>query len=126
MKNFVLVAVLSFLSLSSFTQTAMDYYNTGNDKLDQKDFTGALEAFTKAIALDDTKSDFFMNRGIVKSEIGDWEFNEVDVDSDNPLTMDFSIKAVPTTILLVDDKVVHRQSGVISAVELRNLLQKPY
>jgi thioredoxin 1 len=62
----------------------------------------------------------------VKSEIGDWEFNEVDVDSDNPLTMDFSIKAVPTTILLVNDKIVHRQSGVISAVELRNLLQKPY
>ena len=58
MKHLLLVFVLFLFGLEVHSQTAMDYYNSGNDKLDQKDFTGALEAYSKAIALDDTKSDF--------------------------------------------------------------------
>ncbi len=59
-------------SFGCFSQTAVDFYNIGNDKLDLKDFKGALEEFNKAIELNPNKAEFFMNRAIAKSEIGEY------------------------------------------------------
>lgn len=58
----------------------------------------------------------------VKSETEGWEFEEVDVDSDSELASSFGIKAVPTTILTIDDTILHRQSGVISTRDLKDML----
>ena len=51
MKNLVVVFILILMSLGVSSQTAMDFYNAGNDKLDRKDFKGALEEYSKAIQL---------------------------------------------------------------------------
>jgi thioredoxin 1 len=60
----------------------------------------------------------------VKAETENWEFEEVDVDSNVELVSKYGIKAVPTTILTVNDTVVHRQSGIISTKNLKDLLQE--
>ena len=39
-------------SLSSLGQTAEDYLNNGNAQFNQQNYVGAIESFTKAIALD--------------------------------------------------------------------------
>ena len=72
MKDLTFVLLLCLVSFCSISQNAIYFYNSGNDKLDQKDFKGASEEYTKAIELNPNKPEFFMNRGIAKSELGDY------------------------------------------------------
>ncbi len=60
----------------------------------------------------------------VKSETEGWEFEEVDVDSNMELASNHGIKAVPTTVFSVEDKEVYRKSGLMSAKDLKDILQK--
>lgn len=59
----------------------------------------------------------------VKSETEGWEFEEVDVDSDAEMVSKYNVKAIPTTVLSVEDKEVYRKSGLIQAKDLKELLQ---
>lgn len=59
----------------------------------------------------------------VKTEAEGWEFEEVDVDANMELASSYGIKAVPTTIFNSDDKEVYRKSGLISAKDLKDILQ---
>ena len=60
MKNLVVVFILILMSLGVSSQTAMDFYNAGNDKLDRKDFKGALEEYSKAIQWEKCKPMVFL------------------------------------------------------------------
>jgi tetratricopeptide (TPR) repeat protein len=70
MKNilFTLALLISFIS---FGQTADEYFDSGYDKAEAKDYYGAIADFTKAIELDPNKVSAYYNRGISKEKLGD-------------------------------------------------------
>ena len=54
------------------------YNNRGKDKLDRKDFQGALIDFTKVIQLDSSNFDAYINMGVTKNSMGLFEESLVD------------------------------------------------
>ncbi len=50
MKNLLLISIL-FLSINLFSQTAKDWYEKGNAKVEQNDYKGAISDYTKSIEL---------------------------------------------------------------------------
>ena len=47
----ILYTLALLISFSSFGQTAEEYFSSGNDKADAKDYYGAISDYTKAIEL---------------------------------------------------------------------------
>jgi len=58
----------------------------------------------------------------VASETAGVQFKTVDVDSGDPLVMELGIRNVPTTVVLENGKVVQKQSGMIGAEQLKQLI----
>ena len=70
MKNLLFIFTL-LVSFVSFGQTAAEYYSSGNDKAEAKDFYGAISDYNKAIELNPNKVNAYRNRGISKELIED-------------------------------------------------------
>jgi len=69
-----LLATLSFCFIMiAQGQTAMEYNTLGAAKYKTKDYGGAIEDFTKAIALDASYPNFFCNRAVAKHMLNDYE-----------------------------------------------------
>ncbi|MDB9712973.1 tetratricopeptide repeat protein, partial [Flavobacteriaceae bacterium] len=71
MKNIIYTIAL-VVSFSSFGQTAEEYFNSGYDKDEVKDFYGAISDYTKAIELDPNYANAYNNRGILKNKLKDY------------------------------------------------------
>jgi Tetratricopeptide repeat len=56
----------------SFSQTAKEYFDKGNSKFDIKDFSGAIQDFTKAIKFNPKYAMAYNNRGFAKTELHDY------------------------------------------------------
>ena len=50
------------------------------------------------------------------------QFKTIDVDSGDPLIMEFGIRNVPTTVVLEGDKVISKQSGMIGETQLKQMI----
>ena len=70
MKN-ILFTLALLISFSSFGQTAEEYFNSGYDKAQVKDYYGAIADYTKAIEINPNYANAFLNRGISKEILGD-------------------------------------------------------
>jgi len=59
----------------------------------------------------------------LKNEIGDQaKILKIDVDKNPAVASKFQVRGVPTLIIFVEGKVIWRQSGVVSASELKSIL----
>ena len=68
MKKLFLYAFLSF-AISSYCQTAEDYFKSGLSKLQLEDRQGAIADFTKAIQLKPNYVYAYSNRGVAKKDL---------------------------------------------------------
>jgi thiol-disulfide isomerase/thioredoxin len=57
-----------------------------------------------------------------QSEIGGVNFQSIDVDSGDPRIIEHGIRNVPTTVVVENGQVIRRQSGNISADQLKALI----
>ena len=73
MKKAILFLVLQFVTISGFSQTARDFINQGKYKYDLKNYSGAIDDFTKAISLDSNSDSAYYYRAISKELLGDNE-----------------------------------------------------
>ena len=67
----ILYTLALLISFASFGQTAQEYFYSGLDKAEAKDYNGAISDYTKAIELDPNDVDAYSNRGISKENLGD-------------------------------------------------------
>ena len=65
---FTLALLISFVS---FGQTADEYFDSGYDKDNLKDYYGAIADYTKAIEINPNYAKAYSNRGISKENLGD-------------------------------------------------------
>ncbi|MDA0889486.1 MAG: tetratricopeptide repeat protein [Bacteroidetes bacterium] len=72
MKTYILFTLALLISFSSFGQTAEEYFNSGYDKDDLKDYSGAIADYTKAIELDPNFAYAYYNRGNSKKNLKDY------------------------------------------------------
>ena len=72
MKKLFLYAFLSF-AISSYCQTAEDYFKSGLSKLQLEDREGAIADFTKAIQLKPNYVYAYSNRGVAKKDLKDYQ-----------------------------------------------------
>jgi tetratricopeptide (TPR) repeat protein len=63
-KIFLAIALIS--SLTTFSQTAIEWYNKGNEKLNANDYAGSVKDYDKALMLDPKFVDAYYNRGTSK------------------------------------------------------------
>ena len=59
-----LISVL--ISLTAFSQTAIEWYNKGNEKLNAQDYAGSIKDYDRALVLDSKFTDAYYNRGTSK------------------------------------------------------------
>ena len=71
MKN-ILFTLALLISFSSFGQTAQDFFNSGNDKADAKDYYGAISDYTESIELNPNESSAYFYRGVSKALLKDY------------------------------------------------------
>ncbi len=63
----------------------------------------------------------------VKDDLGDQvKIVKIDVDKNQPLAAKYQVLGVPTLILYKEGKQVWRQSGVVAAHQLKEIIQKSY
>ena len=67
----ILFTLALLVSFSSFGQTSAQYFKSGFDKFEAKDYYGAIADYTKAIELDPNDRSAYKNRGITKEDLGD-------------------------------------------------------
>ena len=70
MKN-ILYTLALLVSFSSFGQTTEDYFVSGYEKAEAKDYNGAVSDYTKAIELNPNDAEAYSNRGEAKNLLGD-------------------------------------------------------
>lgn len=73
MKKAILSFSLLFFFSVSFGQTAKKLVKSGMDKYYDADFKGAIDDFTKAIALDSNFVDAYSSRGYAKNKLEDYQ-----------------------------------------------------
>jgi tetratricopeptide (TPR) repeat protein len=73
MKQIISILFFAFLCSTGFAQTAKEFYNSGNEKLDHKKYKDAIKEFTKAIEDDQFFADAYYNRGLAKNNIKDYQ-----------------------------------------------------
>ena len=71
MKKLLLTLAL-LISAVSFGQTAEEYFNSGFDKAEAKDYYGAISDFNKAIELKPNDANAYYNRGCAKDDLKDY------------------------------------------------------
>ncbi len=57
----------------TFSKNARDHFNKGNEKVSEKDYTGAAGEFTVAIKLDSTFKQAYENRGVARFYLLDYK-----------------------------------------------------
>ena len=70
MKKLLIVLIL-FFSYTTYSQTAEEYYNSGYEKYENKDYENAIADFTKAIKIDPGYVDAYNYRGNSKRDLKD-------------------------------------------------------
>jgi tetratricopeptide (TPR) repeat protein len=65
--------IVLLISIKSFSQTAIDYYNMGLSKYQSNDNYGAILYYNKAIELNPNYGDAYCNRGYCKYKLGDYQ-----------------------------------------------------
>ena len=70
MKN-ILFTLALLISFSSFGQTSAQYFKSGFDKFEAKDYYGAIADYTKAIELNPNGDGSYYNRGLSKANLND-------------------------------------------------------
>lgn len=55
------------------TQTAEEYFKSGNNKSDAGDFKGAIKDYDNAILLNPNLIDGYNNRGVAKGNLGEYK-----------------------------------------------------
>ena len=61
----------------------------------------------------------------LKSQVGDKaSIIKIDVDKNQQAAATYQVRGVPTLILFRNGKILWRQSGVVPAAELKNLIDK--
>ena len=68
----ILFTLALFVSFSSFGQTSAQYFKSGFDKFEAKDYYGAIADYTKAIELEPNYADAYYNRGNSKRKLKDY------------------------------------------------------
>ena len=56
---------------NGYAQTTVDYFTSGNEKLEQKDYKAAIREYTKALALEPNNADIYFSRAYCKSMASD-------------------------------------------------------
>src|SRR5689334_14181212 len=67
----LLTAVCLILPLTSYAQTAYEYFRTAFAKDSVGNYKGAIEDYTKAITIDPRFADAYANRGLARHNSGD-------------------------------------------------------
>ena len=70
MKN-ILYTLALLVCFSSFGQTAKEYFDSGFDKADAKDYYGAISDYTKAIEINPNDARAYYSRGASKGNLKD-------------------------------------------------------
>jgi tetratricopeptide (TPR) repeat protein len=65
MKKFLLLSLLT-ICLEGFSQTAIEWYNKGNEKLTSGDHAGSIRDYDRALVMDANFTDAYYNRGTSK------------------------------------------------------------
>lgn len=63
-----------------YEPTAQDYFNNGNTKYNAKDYNGAIEEYTKAIALSPDSFLCYYSRGNTKTWLNKWDEARIDFE----------------------------------------------
>ena len=123
MKKYTISIFLFLFSVSAFSQkTAIEYYEDAQEKIDLKDYMGALEDLNKAIALKPDYAQAYVIRGIVKNNLEDYSGSIKDLNKAIELKPDnaeaYYLRAVLKSCLKEKDYI-----GVIQdaskAIELK-------
>ena len=64
-----LIFLLFFIPMISLSQSAKDYFERANDSLAARNPFSAIDLYSKAIYIDSTFADAYLNRGIAKGLI---------------------------------------------------------
>jgi tetratricopeptide (TPR) repeat protein len=72
-KKAILFLLLIFVTMTGLGQTTKDFINKGRYKYDLKDYSGAINDFTKAISLDSNSDSAYYYRALAKGLLGDNE-----------------------------------------------------
>ena len=59
----------------------------------------------------------------VSKEVTDWEFETIDIDKNPDAAQEYVIRGIPTTVFLVDEKVVGKVTGVLQPSILKQHLE---
>ena len=68
-----LIIFCVFITTLAHAQIAEEYLNFGYDKVEQKDYRGAIQDFNKAIELKPDYAKAYFNRGIAKANLQDYK-----------------------------------------------------
>jgi len=71
-KIFLLLLCLIYLMSQAFSQTIVDYINSGKNKIESGDYYGAISDFSRVLEL--TPKDMIANTGFIYSQIGSLKF----------------------------------------------------
>ena len=71
MKKLILLLFIPLFSLSSFGQTVEKYFNSGYEKAEAKDHSGAIRDYNIAIELKPNDANIYFNRGYSKLYLKD-------------------------------------------------------
>jgi len=72
MKTITAILLSCMTIIPCISQTAEDYFKSGNDKFELKDYRGAINDHTQAIKLNSNVAGPYFNRGIAKYAIKDY------------------------------------------------------
>jgi len=65
--------ILCWVSINSEAQSGQNYFEKGNAWREFRDYKGAIEQYTKAIALNPNYYQAFLNRAFVMQILGNYE-----------------------------------------------------
>ena len=71
MRLLILIFYLTF-NIAGYGQTADDYIERGVEKFKLKDYTGAINEFTKSIQIDVNNEAAYIKRALAKKELEDY------------------------------------------------------
>ncbi len=84
-----LLNIAIILSLSTYGQTAQEYYNSGTDKANKKDFEGSVRDYDRAIRADPKYTDAYFNKGTSELYLKEYKEAISDLDKAIELKPDF-------------------------------------
>ena len=68
------------MTSSGYSQTANEYFDRGLAKYDNKDYSGAIDPFTKAIEIEPNSALAYYSRGLSKIRFGQKENGYIDLE----------------------------------------------